>query len=354
MPSATGRGTAGRGGAVARRARPAVRWVRRGLLAGLLVLALPVPWLHVVSDDPIGTAWRLDGRLHVAGEAVDPPGRWSWLAVGRPAFVAEVVRDRVVTNPAPAIDMRTDSMTLRPALAEPAAAAVGLRHAGVDVPLGLLVEVSGPLIDGLPERAIITQLDGVPLVDRTAWEEVTSLLGAPAAEAVIVDGVGPDATSASAPLTFETAANGAFEVPWTGDGLPYRVVRTLDTAPETLEARITFAAMDLLPTEWFRELSLGSSHGLMVALTTYAHASGLDLAQGRHIAGTGGIRGDGSVVPIGGLPAKAAAARRAGVDVLFVPSMQQGLLANVDTGGMEVVPVETLADAIAHLTGPTA
>jgi hypothetical protein len=338
----------------ARAARPAVRWLRRALIAGLLVLVLPVPWLHVVSDDPLGTAWRLNGRLHVAGEVVDPPGRWTWLAVGRPAIVAEVLRDRVVTNPQPPVDMRTDSMTLRPALAEPAAAAVGLRHAGLDVPLGLLVEAYGPLVDGLPERAIITQLDGLPLVDRSAWEQATSVLGAPPAEAVIVDGVTPDATSASAPLRFQTANNGAFELEWTGDGLPYQVVRTLDTAPATLEARVAFAALDLLPTEWFRELSLGRSHGMMVALTTYAHAVDIDLAQGRHIAGTGGIRGDGTVVPIGGLPAKAVAARRAGADVLFVPAMQQALLTNVDTGAMEVVPIETLADAIDHLLGPNA
>jgi hypothetical protein len=338
----------------ARAARPTVRWLRRALLVGLLVLVLPVPWLHVVSDDPLGTAWRLNGRLHVAGEVVDPPGRWTWLAVGRPAIVAEVLRDRVTANPAPPVDLRVDSMTLRPALAEPAAAAVGLRHAGLDVPLGFLVEAYGPLVEGLPERAIITQLDGVPLLDRSAWEQATSLLGGPPAEAVIVDGAAPDATSASAPLRFETAADGAFELDWSGGGLPYEVVRTLDTAPPTLEARITFAVLDLLPTEWFRELSLGSSHGLMVALTTYAHAVDLDLAQGRHIAGTGGIRGDGTVVPIGGLAAKATAARRAGADVLFVPAMQQGLLTGVDTGAMQVVPVETLADAIEHLLGPTA
>lgn len=338
-----------------RRTRPAVRWVRRVLIAGLLVLALPVPWLHVISDDPLGTAWQLDGRLHVAGEEVDPPGRWTWLAVGRPAFVAELVRDRFVDDPTPPVDLRRDAMTLRPALAEPAAAAVGLRHAGVEVPLGLLVEASGPLVEGLPEQAIITQLDGVPLVDRTAWERATGLLGPPANQTgATTEGADPDLAAAAAPLTFQTATAGAFEVDWTGEGLPYRVVRTLDTAPESLEARIVFAALERLPIEWFRELSLGSSHGMMVALTTYAHASGLDIAQGRHIAGTGGIRGDGTVVPIGGLEAKATAARRAGADVLFVPATQIGLLAGFEAGTMAVVPVATLAEAIAYLTGPTA
>jgi hypothetical protein len=328
--------------------------VRRALIAGLFVLVLPVPWLHVVSDDPLGTAWRLDGRLRVAGEEVDPPGRWTWLAVGRPAVVAELVRDRLIDDAVPPVDLRTEAMTLRPALAEPAAAAVGLRHAGVDVPLGLLVEASGPLVEGLPERAIITQLGGVPLVDRTAWEQATGRLGTPAPSAAATEGADPDLAAAAGPLTFETATAGAFEVDWTGEGLPYQVVRTLDTAPESLDARIVFATLERLPIEWFRELSLGSSHGMMVALTTYAHASGLDLAQGRHIAGTGGIRGDGTIVPIGGLPAKATAARRAGADVLFVPASQIGLLAGFEPGTMAVVPVQTLADAIGYLTGPTA
>ncbi|MFP4312386.1 MAG: S16 family serine protease [Nitriliruptoraceae bacterium] len=339
---------------MSRRAGPALRWLRRVIILGLLVLILPVPWLHVVSDDPLGTAWRLDGRLQVAGEEVDPPGRWTWLAVGRPAIVAELLHDRFVDEGTRPVDLRTEPMTLRPALAEPAAAAVGLRHAGVEVPLGLLVEASGPLVEGLPERAIITEVGGVPLVDRGAWERATDLLGPPPEASITTEGSSPDLASAAAPLTFETANAGSFEVDWTGEGLPYQVVRTLDTAPESLEARIVFAALERLPIEWFRELSLGSSHGLMVALTTYAHASGHDLARGRHIAGTGGIRGDGTVVPIGGLEAKATAARRAGADVLFVPASQSGLLGRFEPGTMTVVPVASLEEAISYLTGPTA
>ena len=92
--------------------------------------------------------------------------------------------------------------------------------------------------------------------------------------------------------------------------------------------------------------------GAMVALVTYADVSGLDLAQGRHIAGTGGILGDGTVTRIGGLPAKARAARRAGADVLLVPASQVGELDDVDLAGVQVVPWRTLGDAIAWLSQP--
>ncbi len=326
------------------------RWGLRAALLVVVVLLLPVPWLHVISDDPLGTTWRLNGRLEVNGETIDPPGRWSWLAVGRPALVGEVVRDAVFGSDDPPTDMRGDALVLRPALTEPAAAAVGLRHAGVDIPLGLIVEAYDPLIDGLPQRAVLTRLQGTQLTDRAAWEQATALLE------VTETGEGQDGLAATVPdhLSFETATAGVFEVQRTTGGLPYRVVRTLDTAPRTFDARISFAATELLPVDWFRELSLGSSHGMMVALTTYAHVFEGDLAAGRHIAGTGGIRGDGTLVPIGGLAAKAGAAKRAGADVLFFPASQQAVLATFDPGPMALVPVATLAEAIAWLTGPVA
>ncbi|MEX2551351.1 MAG: S16 family serine protease [Nitriliruptoraceae bacterium] len=309
--------------------------------------------MHIVSEDPPGTAWRLNGRLIVEGQAIDPPGRWSWLAVGRPAFVGELALDAVFGREVDATDMREESTTLRPALAEPAAAAVGLRHAGRHIPLGLLVEAYGPLHEGLPDRAIITQLQGIPLQDRAAWELATGSLDSldPVDAAA-----GDEALAVGAPptLSFETLGGAAFTVEREGEGLPYRVVRTLDTAPQGLDARISFQLAEFLPVDWFRDLSLGSSHGLMVALTTYAHVSGSDLAGGRHIAGTGGIRGDGSVVPIGGLAAKAEAAERAGADVLFYPATQTARLAGADTGDMTLVPVSSLAEAIEWLTGPTA
>ncbi len=339
-----------------RGSRSTRRWVVRGVLALLVALVLPVPWLHIVSDDPPGTAWRLNGRLHVEGQAIDPPGRWSWLAVGRPAFVGELVFDAVVDRDVEVTDMRTESTTLRPALAEPAAAAVGLRHAGRNIPLGLLVEAYGPLHEGLPERAIITHLQGIPLQDRAAWELATQSLDAESLDAPADLGSGDEqlAVGPAPTLSFETRGGAAYTVEREGDGLPYRVIRTLDTAPDGLDARISFQLAEFLPVDWFRELSLGSSHGLMVALTTYAHVSGSDLAGGRHIAGTGGIRGDGSVVPIGGLAAKAEAAERAGADVLFYPAAQTARLAGAETGDMALVPVATLADAIEWLTGPTA
>lgn len=103
------------------------------------------------------------------------------------------------------------------------------------------------------------------------------------------------------------------------------------------------------PYSWFRKLSMGSSHGMMVGLVTYAATSREDLAAGRHVAGTGRLFRDGTVGGIGGLEAKVSGARRAGVDVLLVPAVQRDELEGIDLGDMHVLGVSSLDDAIVQL-----
>ena len=121
----------------------------------------------------------------------------------------------------------------------------------------------------------------------------------------------------------------------------------------TVDAAIGGPFAGTVPVAWYRNLSLGTSHGLMVALVSYADLSGDDLAAGRSIAGTGGINGDGTVRPIGYLRAKAGAARRVGADVLLFPAAQQSELADFDAGSMQLIPVTTLAEAVAALATAT-
>lgn len=313
-----------------RRARSAYRGWNRStrLLVLLLVLALvPVPWMHVVDDNPPGAVWRLDGRLVVEGEVIDPPGRWSWLTVGRPPVLGEVARDWFNGEEVVARDMRDAPLSSRPNVNEPAAVAVGLSLAGAEVSFGVAVEGFHPTDEAYPEHARIVRLNGVELTDRASWNRAMAL--------------GYD------PIAFVTDQGERYTAP--GSVLPYERVHIADIAPEGLDAAIAGRLARLAPVDWFRGLSLGRSHGLMVALMTYAHTSGEDLAAGRHIAGTGTINADGSVGRIGGLWAKASAARDAGADVLLFPATQSGDLDGFLPAGMELLPVTSLADAVEAL-----
>jgi hypothetical protein len=299
------------------------RWLLRLAILSLIVLLLPVPWRHHVADDPPGFAWRLSGRLHIEGRAVDPPGRWSWLTVGRPPVVGESVWHRLRGEPL-ARDLRDGSKANRPAVSDPIAVAVGLNAAGAGLPMTILVEASGAVHDGLPDPVVLARLNGIDLVDRAAYERA---LERPRAS------------------TWFWTTEGTYH---RGEGLevPYLHVTVTDVAPPGLDARIGSNHPAL---RWVRNLAVGSSHGLIVSLMTYADASGIDLAQGRHIAGTGRMTGDGTVGRIGGLPAKAEAARRAGADVLVFPSFQAAELSSFDPGDMQLIGVVELEDAVAAL-----
>jgi hypothetical protein len=308
---------------ISRRTGRRRRWLRRAVVLVVIVLLLPVPWRHHVSETPPGLAWRLNGRLHVDGRVVDPPGRWSWLTVGRPPLVGEVLWQQVRGEPL-ARDLRAGPVVAHPQVSDPIAVAAGRNAAGAGLPMAILVEASGAVADGLPDPVVLTRLNGVALTDRRSFD-----------------------------LAVQRARGSTWF--WTEDGtyhrsreleLPYLRVTVYDIAPPDLEARV---GSDHPALRWVRSLAVGYSHGLVVALMAYADESGFDLAQGRHIAATGRMLGDGSVGRIGGLPAKARAARRAGADVFLFPSTQAVELVGFDPGAMELIGVADLQGAVEAL-----
>lgn len=308
--------------------RRLTRWHVAGtaMCALAAVALLPVPWMTAAVDHPPGTAWRLDGNLVIDGAVVDPPGAWYWLTVGRPPIVLEVVRGWV-SDEGGGRDLRAGGSVHRPGLNEPAAVAVGLRAAGREIPFDLVVELSRPTLPGLPDHVVVASLNGTDIVNRHGWASALETLSIANS---LVTGTGR-------------------EVSFDGASLPYERVELLDVPVHRIDAMVGGRWARTPPGRWFRNLSVGRSHGLMVALVTYAHASGEDLARGRTIAGTGGIAGDGTVHRIGGVRAKAQAAVRAGADVLLVPAEQADALADIDLGHTRLVPVNDLSEAIAAL-----
>lgn len=268
-------------------------------------------------------AWQLDGRLEVNGEVLDPPGEWTWVTAGRPPLVVEVLLDGRGRHR----DLRTASASSKPVFSEPLAAAVGLHEAGYDIEFRVLVQASGATQAGLPDPAQIVELSGIALDSLAAWQQAQSV----------------------SPTQVEFRTVGGEYFVSAGEGLPYERVSVSELAPATVQAAVGGRLATLPPLNMLRSLALGRSHGLIVALATYAGAVEGDLAKGRHIAATGGVRSDGSVTRIGGLLAKARAARRVGVDVFFFPADQAGLLRGFDARSMDLVPVGSLTEAIAYL-----
>jgi hypothetical protein len=303
------------------------RRLRRLAILTAILMVLPVPWRHHLGDDPVAMAWQLDGNLMVAGETLDPAGRWSWLTVGRPPLVAELLYDLVTTGSTLSEDLTDVPISYQPGLVEPTAAAVALRAAGHELHIGLRVEVATPIADGLPEQAVVVAVDDVALTNRAAWDTVRA--------------------TSTGPISFEL--DDGQRIVHDGPALPYEIVRVLDVPPEGLSAMLFGWLPDVRPVRWARGLALGPSHGLMVALVTYADATGGELGAALHVAGTGGLRGDGTVVPIGGLAAKAKAAKRAGADVLLYPAPQARELVGFDAGDMRLIPVATFTDAVEAL-----
>ncbi len=305
------------------RTRRPVRWAAGVVAVVLLFTLLPVPWLKADLADPPGSAWRLDGSLEIDGERIDPPGDWYWLTVGRPPIVAEVAWGWLTHEPAPA-SMLHGRRAQRPNVVEPAAAAIGLRRAGRPITLGLLVEATGPTAPGLPDHVVLAALNGTTLSTRSVWDHVLGEL--------------------HEHNTFTTDQGTSYE--FSGAALPFGRVDVIESPTRSLDVAVGGWFARTLPGAWYRDLSLGASHGLMVALVAYAHASGVDLARGRSIAGTGTIRSNGTVGRILGLRAKATAARRVGADVLLFPAAQVDDLAGFDPGHMRLVPVTSIDDAI--------
>lgn len=90
----------------------------------------------------------------------------------------------------------------------------------------------------------------------------------------------------------------------------------------------------------------GPSAGLIFALTIIDKVRAEDLTGGRVIAGTGEMSDDGVVGAIGGVPQKLRAAKRDGAQVFLTPKANCAEAVANNPGGLTLVAVSTLEDAL--------
>jgi PDZ domain-containing protein len=93
----------------------------------------------------------------------------------------------------------------------------------------------------------------------------------------------------------------------------------------------------------------GPSAGLMFALGIIDKLEPGSLTDGRFIAGTGTIDGDGEVGPIGGIQQKLIGARRQGATVFLVPADNCAEAVQGPPAGLKLVKVSTLRSALGEL-----
>ena len=93
----------------------------------------------------------------------------------------------------------------------------------------------------------------------------------------------------------------------------------------------------------------GPSAGLMFTLGIIDKLTDGDLTDGRFIAGTGTIDGDGKVGPIGGVLLKLITARDAGATVFLVPADNCAEAITQVPDGLQLVKVATVTDAMTAL-----
>ncbi|MGF6833910.1 PDZ domain-containing protein [Paenarthrobacter sp. TE4293] len=89
----------------------------------------------------------------------------------------------------------------------------------------------------------------------------------------------------------------------------------------------------------------GPSAGMMFALGIIDNLTPGDLTGGKHVAGTGTITADGAVGPIGGIAQKMIGARQHGATMFLAPAANCADVVGHVPDGLQVVKVETLADA---------
>ena len=98
------------------------------------------------------------------------------------------------------------------------------------------------------------------------------------------------------------------------------------------------------------EAIAGPSGGLMFTLGIMDALNAEDLTHGREIAGTGEIRFDGSVGPIGGARQKVLSAKAAGADLVLVPDENLAEAEAAADDEIEVVAVSTIDEALDYLS----
>jgi PDZ domain-containing protein len=173
----------------------------------------------------------------------------------------------------------------------------------------------------------------------------------------VVEGVEVRTSEQAATVIRSFSIGDTIRLSGTRDGEPFEAEITLGPHPDIEGAPMVGVVFDTVNLSLDLPVAVevdsrnigGPSAGLTYALTVIDLLTPDDLTRGHVIAGTGTIRFDGTVGPIGGVRQKVFAARAIGAELVFVPRANFDDAVTATGDGIEIVAVDTLQDALDRL-----
>ena len=271
-----------------------------------------------------------EGRLELTTVGVD--SRLSLFGALRGWFSRDLaVVPREVVYPPGRTDAEVDQKNTELMRAsQNSATSAAARQLGLPVAEVSVIEVApgAPATGKLAVGDVLTTLDGTPLRDAA---DLRALIG----RKKVGEPVSVGFRRGDRPMTV-TITTG----PSTGDGPPRPVIGVV-TQEKPIDApfQVTISLEEVG----------GPSAGLMFTLGILDKLDEPSLTGGKFIAGTGEIRSDGTVGPIGGIVQKLIAAKAQGAEAFLVPAGNCAEALRQAPPGLPLVRVAALSDALAGL-----
>jgi PDZ domain-containing protein len=326
-----------------RRVLPLVASLLGGLLAAAAVAAAVIHVPYVIESP--GSATPVDTRVvSVAGVptfrhagrvfyltvrvSTSDPNLYRYLFASLSSSDSVVGKKDVLGCASYAADARLNTLLMRDS--QDAATEVALRrlgyrvtHAG-DEALIIDLACGGPSDHRLQVGDVVTAVDGRPV---SSAGDVQRAVKARPAHAVVAVTVRRGDQTVTVSVRSGRAGSTAFL------GI---VTQTLSMWRFPIDVKIDTQQVG------------GPSAGLAFTLALINDLSSGDVTGGRRVAATGAIFADGTVGPVGGITQKVITAKRDHATALLVPSAE-AKDARAQAGGLQIVPVRTIDEALTAL-----
>ncbi|WBO63971.1 YlbL family protein [Streptomyces camelliae] len=218
-----------------------------------------------------------------------------------------------------------------------------LKELGIPVKSWVIVST---VVKGSPAEGKLHAGDVIKAVDGTAVKQPSDV-----ATLVTKHKAGQDVVFTVVPAKDQAAAEKAHKTATATQDVTLTTKASDDSGPKRAIVGISAGTDHTFPFTIDIKLADvgGPSAGLMFALGIYDKLTPGDLTGGKFVAGTGTIDDNGTVGPIGGVEMKTVGARERGAQYFLTPADNCAAAAKDTPGGLTLVKVKTIGDALGAL-----